>query len=187
MVLAATSPAREVARQAQYSIGDLLRKWQHESATKSGAAHVAVRLERLAGALEGEQESFTSLDLPWLEQTTEKMLRLANVAPPDDAWGFAGNCESLLSLAQQRRLQPRLEVVPVANEMLKSAPLALFTPPSRVALQSIVAAETPTVAGGSGSATGTACLFDRCCPDATAVPSAGRRIAETGGAASRGE
>lgn len=145
IVVAATSPAREVALQAQESVLDLLRKWQHESATERGAAHVAARLERLANALEAERDNFASLDFPWVERATEKMLRLANAAPPDDLLCFAGNCESLLALSHDRSRQSRLEIVPVANAMLKSAPIALFAPPSRVALQSIAAAETPSV------------------------------------------
>lgn len=145
MVLAAASPAREVARAAQDSIGDLLRKWQHESKSSRGAAHVADRLERLAVALDAEQEAITSLDVRWLESTTEKMLRLADAAPPEDVLGFAGHCESLLLVARQRDLEPRLAVVPVANAMLNSAPLGLFAPPSRLALQSIVATEQPSV------------------------------------------
>lgn len=145
IVLAAASPTREVALQAQDSIGTLLRKWQHEAKSSRGAALVAARLERLAAALDAERTSLASLDLPWLEHTTEKMLHLANSAPPESTFEFAEYCESLLLLARDEARPLRQEVVPVANAMLTNAPMTLFAPPSRVALQSIVARETPMV------------------------------------------
>lgn len=145
IVLAATSPAREVSRQARDSIADLLRKWQHESQSDRGAARVAARLERLAVALAAEQAELSALDLPWLEATTEKMLRLATDAPPDDALTFTECCESLLLLVRGGRAERRAEIVPAANAILKSAPLGLFAPPSRVALQSIASTDAPEI------------------------------------------
>ncbi|MGD9632039.1 MAG: hypothetical protein AB7G28_15205 [Pirellulales bacterium] len=145
IVVAATSPAREVARQAQDSIADLLQKWQHESKSSRGAARVAARLERLSLALDAEQTELSALDLAWLERTTERMLRIANQAPPEDALRFSERCESLLLAARGRYPRTRPEIVPVANAMLQSAPVGLFAPPSRIALQSIVAADLPEV------------------------------------------
>jgi hypothetical protein len=86
--LAAASPSRNIARQAQDSIGELLRKWQAQAKKPKHAARIAQRLERLANVLDAERDSISELDYPWLARTTERILRLANTAPPEDPLGL---------------------------------------------------------------------------------------------------
>lgn len=145
IVLAAASPTRGVAEQAQESLTDLLRKWQHEAKSSRGAHRVAARLERLAIALDAGQVPLAELDRSWFERTLETMLRLANVAPPEEGLAFIDHCESMLLAAEGLDFGPRSRVVPVANAMLQTAPMGLFAPPSRLALQTIIHAESPQV------------------------------------------
>lgn len=142
-VAAATSPTRVVARQAQDSIGELLRKWGCQLKSNRGAGRVANRLEQLAAKLDAERDSFSSLDYPWLAKTTEKILRLANSAPSENALDLATHCDSLLTTAGARRSDTHHDIVPVASA-INRAPDAIFNPPSRVALQSIAPEEEAT-------------------------------------------
>jgi hypothetical protein len=141
--IAATSPSRPVARQAQDSICELLRKWQGQAKSPRGAARVAIRLERLASALDAERDALTALDYPWLAKTTEKILRLANSAPPENALDLALHCESLLETASAPRADLQ-NIVPVASADIDEAPAAIFSPPSRLALESIVSEAEPS-------------------------------------------
>jgi hypothetical protein len=141
--IAATSPSRPVARQAQDSICELLRKWQGQAKSPRGAARVAIRLERLASALDAERDALTALDYPWLAKTTEKILRLANTAPPENALDLALHCESLLETASAPRADLQ-NIVPVASADIDEAPAAIFSPPSRLALESIVSEAEPS-------------------------------------------
>ncbi|MEX2093686.1 MAG: hypothetical protein WD971_13465 [Pirellulales bacterium] len=143
-VLAAASPSRQIARQAQDSIGELLRKWQSQLKSKQNARRIADRLERLAAALDAERESISALDYPWLAKTTEKILRLANAAPPHDTLGLALHCESLLTTTNPRTVGTSANVVPVASAAVDRAPDSIFSPPSRLALQSLVPQEEAT-------------------------------------------
>jgi len=146
IVLAAASPTRDVARQAQDSLTELLHKWQHESKSGRGAARVARRLERLAISLDAEQIALTQMDPQWFERTLETMLRLAGPASPaDNGLAFTEQCESMLLAARSTNAGPRSEVVPVASAILQSAPAGLFAPPSRLALQTIVPTDGPAV------------------------------------------
>ncbi len=137
-VFAAASPSRQVARQAQDSIGELLQKWQSQLKSKHNARRVADRLERLAAALDAERESISALDYPWLAKTTEKILRLANGAPPKDTLSLAIHSESLLMIANAHPVGKSDDVVPVTSAAIDRAPDSIFSPPSRLALQSII-------------------------------------------------
>ena len=88
--------------------------------------------------LDAERDSITTLDYPWLTKTTERILRLAGSAPSNDALDLALHCESLFALASAREIDPRRSVVPVVSAVIDQAPDAVFVPPSRLALQSIV-------------------------------------------------
>jgi hypothetical protein len=136
--VAAASPTRVVARQAQDSIGELLRKWRGQLKSNRSASRVAARLERLAAALDAEREMISALDYPWLAKTTEKILRLANAAPQRDALDLAIHCESLLTTASARRSDTHRDVLPAASAAIDRAPDVIFSPPSRFALQAIV-------------------------------------------------
>jgi hypothetical protein len=136
--MAAASPSRSIARQAQDSIGELLRNWQTQAKSSRGAGRVAVRLERLAAVLHEERDSISELDYPWLSRTTERILRLANSAPPEDALDLALHCEALLETAAAQPNLERRGIVPVASADAENAPAAIFDSPSRLALQSIV-------------------------------------------------
>jgi hypothetical protein len=135
---AAASPSRSVARQAQDSIGELLRSWQGQLAANRNRGRIAARLERLAQELDSQRDSISTLDYPWLARTTEKILRLANSAPPESALDLAMHCESLLATAGARQFDIRREIMPVASATLNAAPDEIFSPPSRLALESIV-------------------------------------------------
>ena len=115
----------------------MLRKWQGQAKSPRGAARVATRIERLASALDAERDSLSALDYPWLAKTTEKILRLANSAPPENALDLALHCESLLETASAPRADLQ-NIVPVASAAIDDAPAAIFNPPSRLALESIV-------------------------------------------------
>lgn len=135
--VAAISPSRPVACQAQESIGELLRKWRIQAKKPINLARVAARLERLAALLHAERDSICELDYRWLTRTTERVLRLANSAPPEDPLNLAVHCESLLAITTLR--QPKeIRIVPVATNVLEVAPNAIFDSPSRLALESIV-------------------------------------------------
>lgn len=145
LVLAAASPSRPIARQSQDSIGEMLRKWQTHARKPKNVAGVAAQLERLAAALHSQRDSFSELDYPWLAQTTERILRLANAAPPEDPLELTIHCEALLATATTGRLH-LVRIVPVTSAEFDVAPDAIFTPPPRKALESIV-----TESASSGS------------------------------------
>ena len=102
---------------------------------------MAGRLQRLATALDAERDSFSTKDFPWLAKTTERIIRLANSTPPEDAVGLAAHCESLLAMTQTTARGTPIEVVPAASSAIELAPDGIFSPPSRSALQSILPAE----------------------------------------------
>jgi hypothetical protein len=143
-VVAATAPSREVALQAQELIADMLRSWRHDAKSSRGASRVASRLERLAAALDAQRGRMTSLDVRWIDRTTDQMLQLADAAPPEEFVSFSMRCESLLAFSRSYELEPRSNVMPVATAV-DTSPADLFAPPSRVALQSILGMEMPTV------------------------------------------
>jgi hypothetical protein len=138
---AAASPTRAVARQAQESISELLRKWQSQLATHRNHDRVANRLAQLAAALDEHRDAFSTLDHAWLARTTERILRLANTAEPDDTLDFATHCESLLASAGVHPFDAPRKIVPVASVAIASAPAQIFDSPSQLALESIVPAE----------------------------------------------
>ena len=140
-VAAAASPTRQVAQEAQLAISELLRKWQRQLNADRNVSRVAHRLERLAATLDAHRDSFTIRDHPWLAKTTERIVRLANTAPPEDALGLAVHCESLLSMTNGLSRSAPSDVIPVASTAAEFAPDRIFSPPSRLALESLLAAE----------------------------------------------
>jgi hypothetical protein len=138
LVEAAASPTRRVAVQAQDSIAELLRRWRSQLNASRGASRVSAHVEQLAAALDAEGDAIAAFDSPWLAKTTERILRLANSAPSEDALDLALHCESLFAVATARTIDPSRQVVPAASAMVEQIPDAVFNPPSRLALQSIV-------------------------------------------------
>lgn len=135
---AAVSPTRVVACQAQESITDLLRIWRAQLAAQHRPHRIAAHLDRLVAALDAQRDSFPASDYLWLTRTTERILRLANAAPPQEALGLALHCDSLLTTAGSRRFGANRHILTLASSALDSAPPSIFTAPSRLALQSIV-------------------------------------------------
>ena len=138
LVAAATSPTPQVARGAQTSISELLRKWQRQLNANRRVRRVAHQLELLAAALDVDRGTFSTRDYRWLAKTTETIVRLANQAPPSDAPALAVHCESLLALTIPHALDMMDAIVPVASTTADLAPDNVFNPPTRIAMQSIV-------------------------------------------------
>jgi hypothetical protein len=138
LVAAAASPTKQVARRAQSSISELLRKWQRQLNANRRVRRVAQQLELLIALLDVEQESFSTRDNPWLTKTTESIVRLANAAPPRDALGLAVHCESLLSRANAHTFGSLAAITPVTSTAVELAPDSVFNPPARIAIQSII-------------------------------------------------
>jgi hypothetical protein len=139
-VTAAVAPSRQVAQQAQTSITELVRKWRADVETDRNVSRVARQLEDLAAGLNAHRDAFTTLDYPWLAQTTEQIVRLANSTPETTSPELAMNCESLLALAAPRTRMASSEFRPGYAD-INVASDEDFNPPSRFALQSIVPAE----------------------------------------------
>lgn len=99
LVAAAASPSGSVAREAQFAIGDLLRRWQRQLAAGRNAKRIATQLFRLAELLDLNRDSFSISQYPWLTKTATKVTRLANRAPATSTPGLATHCESLLAFA----------------------------------------------------------------------------------------
>src|SRR3990172_11489287 len=76
LVAAATSPTPQVARGAQTSISELLRKWQRQLNANRRVRRVAHQLELLAAALDVDRGTFSTRDYRWLAKTTETIVRL---------------------------------------------------------------------------------------------------------------
>jgi len=143
-VVAAASPTRVVARQAQDTVDELLREWRCQLKSDHGACRIAARLERLAAALDAQRESVSPLDYSWLGMTAETILRLSESAPSIDAIDLAVHCDSLLTTAEGNHIDIDLDVVPVVSATISGAPDARFSRPSRLALKSMVPEEEAT-------------------------------------------
>jgi hypothetical protein len=139
---AAASPSRSVARQAQDSLNELLRKWRTRLQANRGTRRDVARLEQLAAALDNERESIAALDYPWLAKTTESILRIANAAPAVDAIDLALHCESLLDLTVGKGIASTT-VVPAASAAIDHVPETLFDSPSRGALETLLPPDGP--------------------------------------------
>ena len=96
---AAASPSGTVAREAQLTINDLLRRWQRQLSAGRNGRRVARQLNGLAAALDQRRNSFSTSDYSWLAKTAAKIVRLANRASPGSAPGLAAHCDSLLAAA----------------------------------------------------------------------------------------
>jgi hypothetical protein len=140
-VTAAVAPSRQVARQAQTSITELVRNWRADLEAGRHVRRVSQQLEELASGLNEHRNAFSSLDYPWLAQTTEQIVRLANLTPEEMTPELAMNCESLLALANSRTRLASSEFRPGFANDVDAASDEDFSPPSRFALQSIVPEE----------------------------------------------
>jgi hypothetical protein len=138
LVAAAASPTPKVARRAQASISELRRRWQRQLNANRRARRVGQQLEVLVAMLDESREAFSTRDYPWLGKTTESIVRLANAAPPSDALGLAVHCESLMALTSPPAVGTWADVVPVVSTGVDLAPASVFSPPTRIALQSIL-------------------------------------------------
>jgi hypothetical protein len=142
-VLAAASPSREVAREAQDAIGELLGRWQHQIKSGRSARQIDNRLGQLAAALDVQRDSISTLDFPWLAKTAEKILRLADATPSESLVDLTIHCETLLSVARAPARDLHLNILPVASATIDASPDTIFTPPSRLALQTILPDDAP--------------------------------------------
>ncbi len=138
LVAAAASPTRQIARHAQTSISELLRKWQRQLTANRRVRRIAHQLELLVATLDENRNTFSTRDHAWLAKTAERIVRLANAAPPQDALGLAVHCESLVALTNSYARSTPESVVPVASTAIELAPDRVFSSPTRIALQSIV-------------------------------------------------
>jgi hypothetical protein len=137
-VTAATSPSRQISHQAQVSLSELLRKWQHQLKAGRSVGQVSDRLQELAAALERERELFSARDDRWVAKVAEQLILLANMAPPDDRLGLALHCDSLLARTKARTGHTSSEVIPIASTADDVTADSLFGPPSRSAIQSLL-------------------------------------------------
>lgn len=137
-ITAATAPSRQVAQQAQTSITELVRNWRADLEADRHVRRVARQLEELAAGLNEHRDAFSTLDYPWLAQTTEQIVRLANSTPEATSPELAMNCESLLALAAPRTRMASSEFRAGFANKIDAASDEDFNPPSRFALQSIV-------------------------------------------------
>ena len=140
-ITAAAAPSRQVAEQAQSSVSELIRKWKADLLADRNVRRVARQLEDLAAGLNEHRDNFSSLDYPWLAQTTEQIVRLANSTPLEMTPELAINCESLFALTAPRTRLATNEFRPAFATEIEAASDADFSPPTRFALQSILPEE----------------------------------------------
>ncbi|MCI0492701.1 MAG: hypothetical protein L0Z07_07175 [Planctomycetes bacterium] len=99
-LLAATaaSPNRDVAREAQDSIGELLRQIQRNMSDGSRLGAAASQLAELSESLASQRFAFAPADHPWLRKTTYKIIRLANRLPARETPLLANQSDSILAV-----------------------------------------------------------------------------------------
>ena len=101
LVVAATSSDRAVASEAQYLIGDLLRRWQRRIELNRRVGAVSRQLTQLADALV-EHHTSSYVDPRWVRSTSDDILRLANILPAKYSPLVAAQCDALLAAADMR-------------------------------------------------------------------------------------
>lgn len=96
LVVAAAADEHETAEAAQVSISRLLRRWQRDIESKQHLSAVASHLSELAQSLAENQNEFANTDHPWLASTARKIVRLANMFPPQKTPTVALHCDAIL-------------------------------------------------------------------------------------------
>jgi len=97
LVAAAAAADRKVANEAQQTIGKLLRRSQQQIEAGRSVKAVASQLAELAESLAENREAFSAADQPWLANTTQRILRLANQIPAKHTPLVATNCDLILT------------------------------------------------------------------------------------------
>jgi hypothetical protein len=158
LVTAAATPSREVAREAQLAINELLRHWQRQLAAGKSSRRILGQLELLAASLERHLDRFSPRDHGWLEKTAERIVHLANVAPLDTDGRLAIRCDSLLTKLSQQpeadvrvsakqppispptppKITPISQPAPATGAASPSTTDSVFSPPSEAAIDSLL-------------------------------------------------
>ncbi len=97
LVAAATAADRKVADEAQQSISKWLGRSQRQIEAGRSAKSVARQLAELAEALATQRDAFSAAEQPWLVDTTQRILRLANQLPPKRTPLVAAHCDAILA------------------------------------------------------------------------------------------
>ncbi|MCI0334819.1 MAG: hypothetical protein L0228_16520 [Planctomycetes bacterium] len=97
LVAAATASDRKVAGEAKQAILKWLGRSRRQIEAGRSVKAVARQLAELAEALATQRDAFSAADQPWLVNTTQRILRLANQLPPKHTPLVATHCDLILA------------------------------------------------------------------------------------------